>query len=65
MVSVQEKILSGLIAGGTESEGGRQTVFFTAVDPMNDPLEDEPYDVKEPREVPYRTKWKVYQNAVY
>ena len=43
----------------------RQTVFFTTVDPMNEPQRDEPYDVKEPREVLFRTKWKVCQNAVY
>ena len=39
---------------------GRQTIFFTAVDPMNEPQEDEPCDVTEPREVPQRTKWKMY-----
>ena len=27
---------------------------------MNEPQEDEPYDVTEPREVPQRTKWKMY-----
>ena len=32
---------------------------------MNEPQEDEPYDVTKPRGVLYRTKWKVYQNAVY
>ena len=31
---------------------------------MNEPQEDEPYDVTKPRQVPYRTRWKVYQNAV-
>ena len=29
---------------------------------MNEPQDDELYDVTE---VPYRTKWKVFQNAVY
>ena len=40
---------SGLAAGGKDSKEGRQTVFFTAVDPMNEPQRDEPYEVKEPR----------------
>ena len=43
---------------------GRQTVFFTAVDPVSEPQENELCDVTEPREVPCRTKWEVYQNAV-
>ena len=42
---------SGLIAGWEDSMEGRQ-----AVDPMNEPQEDEPYDVTEPREVLYRTE---------
>ena len=32
---------------------------------MNEPREDEPYDVTEPREVHYRTKRNMYHNAVY
>ena len=43
----------------------RQTVFFTVVDPGNEPQRDELYDVKAPRVVLHRTNWKVYQNAVY
>ena len=58
-------IQSGLIAGGKDATEGRQTVLFRAVDPMSEPQKDEPYDVKKPRMVLYRTKWKVYQNAVY
>ena len=41
-----------------DSKEGRRTVFFTAVNPMNDPQSDEPYNVNEPREVPHWTKWK-------
>ena len=52
------------MAGGKDSKEGRQTVFFTAVDPTNEPRKDESYDVNGPREVLYRTKWKFYQNAV-
>ena len=29
---------SGLIAGGKDARKGRQTVFFTAVDPVHEPL---------------------------
>ena len=36
---------SGLIAGGMDTKGGRQTVFFTAVNLMTDSQEDKPYDV--------------------
>ena len=57
-------VQSGLFAGGKDSKEGRQTVFFTAADPMNEPQRDEPDGVKEPRVVPYRTLWEVYQNAV-
>ena len=31
--------------------------------PLNEPQRDEPYNVKEPRVVLYRTKWKVNRNA--
>ena len=59
-------IHSGMIAGGERyKKEGRQTVFFTPVDPMREPHKEEPCDVTEPRKVRYRTKWKVYQNAVY
>ena len=54
-------VRSRLIAGGKDTKEGRQTVFFTAVDPVNQPQKDEPYDAT--RVVPYRTEWKVYQNA--
>ena len=51
-------------AGGKDTKEGRQTVFVTAVDPMNEPQEGEPFDVTKPRQVPCRTRWKVYQNAL-
>ena len=45
---------------------GRQTVFFTAVDPVQETQGEEPdYDVAQPRIVPYNSKRKVHQNAVY
>ena len=63
-ISCSSKIRSGLIAGGEIGKDDK-TVFFTAVDPRSEPQSDEPYDVAAPRVVPYRTNWKVYQNAVY
>ena len=56
---------SGLIAGGKDVNEGRQTVFFTAVDPMNEPQSDKLYDVNQSRVEPHRRKWEVFQNAVY
>ena len=54
-----------LIAGGKDTKEGRQTVFFTAVDPMTDSQEDESYDVAKPRKVQCKTEWKVFPDAVY
>ena len=47
---------SGLIAGGQFSGKDRQTVFFTAVNPMQK---------NQPRLAPYKQKWKVHQDTVY
>ena len=58
-------IQSGLIAGGKDTKEGRQTVFCTAVKPMTDSQEDESYDVTKPRNVQYKIKWKMYQDAVH
>ena len=59
-------IQSGLIAGGKGARKGRQTVFFTAVGPMHEPLgKEQDYDVTQPRVVPYKSKWKVHHYAVY
>ena len=59
-------IQSGLIAGGKDARKGRQTVFFTVVDPMHEHLTKEQYyDVTQPRVVPYKSKWKVHQSGVY
>ena len=44
---------------------GRQTCFFTAVDPMNEPIADPPHEVRQPRKVPSRTRWKLQQDSVY
>ena len=42
-------------------EDGRQTLFFTAVDPMHEPLGEQDYDVSKPRVVPYKSKWNVHR----
>ena len=57
---------SGLIAGGQNSSRERQTVFITAVNPMNknhrDPQE---LDLTKPRLASCKQKWKRHQDAVY
>ena len=56
---------SGLIAGGQNSSRERQTVFFTAVNPMN---KEHPHelDLTKPRLASYKQKkWKVHQDTVY
>ena len=57
---------SGLIAGGRASREGRQTVFFTPLNPFGDnPDEERPSDdFSKPREVHYHSKWKTIQDAV-
>ena len=57
---------SGLIAGGRESKEGRQTIFFTPLNPFgNNPDEEEPSDdFSKPRKVHYHSKWKSRQDAV-
>ena len=50
---VQSILRSGLIAGGRESKEGRQTIFFTPLNPIGDnPDEEEPSDdLSKPRKV--------------
>ena len=33
--------------------------------PKHEPRKDQPFEVWEPRVLPYRTKWRVHQNVVY
>ena len=60
-------LTSGLIAGGRESKEGRQTIFFTPLNPFGDnPDEEEPSeDLSKPRKVHYHSEWKSRQDAVY
>ena len=57
---------SGLIAGGRNASTERQTVFFTAVNPMEVHLhEQKEFDLTKPRVAVYKEKWKVHRDAVY
>ena len=56
----------GLIAGGKDAKKEvRQTVFFTALNPMNDEPEEEYQDLSKPRKVHFKSKWKIIQDAIY
>ena len=64
--SIQSNLSSGLIPGGNESHKGRQTIFFTPLNPFGgDPEEEE-----EPRDdhtvlqkVHSHSQWKLNQDA--
>ena len=52
--------------GRKDARKGRQWVFFTTVNPMcENQVTYQNCDVTQPRVIPYKTKWMVYQNAVY
>ena len=66
-VSLHSITNSGLIAGGQYSSRERQTVFFTAVNPMDKEHKD-PYklDLTRPRLAWYKQKtWNRHQDTVY
>ena len=57
---------SVLIAGGQNLYKERQTVFFTAVNPMNKNHKDpQELDLTKPRFASYKQKWKRHQDTVY
>ena len=58
---------SGLISGGQNSSKERQTVFFTAVNPMDKEYKDpNKLDLTKPRLAWYKQKtWKRHQDTVY
>ena len=65
-VSLHSITNSGLIAGGQNSSRERQTVFFTAVNPMDKNHKDpQELDLTKPRLASYKRKWKVHQDTVY
>ena len=60
-------IKGGLTPGGRSLGKDRQSVFFTAVNPMdsNQVLEEVQYDLDKPRITVYKNTWKSQQNIVY
>ena len=65
-VSLHSITNSGLIAGGQNSSSERQTVFFTAVNPMHKNHQDpKELDLTKPRLASYHKKWKKHQDTVY
>ena len=57
----------GLIPGGVSFRTGRQAVFFTAVNPMDnqDDSGETLCDLSTARIAPYRNTWRPFQNAVF
>ena len=60
-------IKSGLIPGGRSLRKDRQSVFFTAVNPMDarQDLEEVQHDLGKPRIAVYKYTWTSHQNTVY
>ena len=58
---------AGQVAGGKEGKEGRQTIFFTTIDPYhNDANEAETVtDLSKPKKVHYQTHWRPEEDAVY
>ena len=57
---------SGLIPGGQISSRNRQTVFFTAMNPMHKNHKDpQELDLTKPRLASNEKKWKIHQDTVY
>ena len=62
--NVNAILQAGLIAGGKDKKKGRQTTFFTPLDPFGEEAEEEFNDLSRPRNVHYYSKWKPHQGAV-
>ena len=60
-------IQSGLISGGKSNRGDRQSVFFTAVIPMDIQLDQREveYDLDKPRIAPHKHTWRSHRNTVF
>ena len=58
---------AGLVAGGKERKAGRQTIFFTPLDPFNSDASEAELitDIKKPRKVHYQIHRRPEQDAVY
>ena len=57
----------GLVAGGKERKEGRQTIFFTPLDPFNSDADEAETttDTTKLRKVQYQIHWTPEQDAVY
>ena len=66
-ISLHSITNSGLIAGSQNSNSDRQTVIFTAVNPMNNDHKDpDELDLTKPRLASYKQKkWKRHQDTVH
>ena len=66
-IELHSVIKSGLFPGGRSLRKDRQSVFFTAVNPMyaGEDLEEVLYDLDKPRTAVYKHTWKAHQNTVY
>ena len=55
------------MAGGKERKEGRQTIFFTPLDPFNSDADEAEAvaDTAKPRKVKYQIHWRPEQDAVY
>ena len=56
---------AGLLAGGKDTKEGRETVFYTVLDPLGNEPDEEYEDLSKPRKVQYKSKWRVTQDAIY
>ena len=64
---IRSTIRSGLIPGGRSLQRDRQSVFFTAVNPMDDDqsMEEIRCDLDKPRIAPKKNTRRLHQNTVY
>ena len=65
--SSTRSILHCFVAGGKERKEGRQTIFFTPLDPFNSDADEAEAvaDTAKPRKVKYQIHWRPEQDAVY
>ena len=65
-ISLHSVMNSGLVAGGQILSRERQTVFFTAVNPMDkDHKDPHELDLTKPRLASDKQEWKRHQDTVY
>ena len=63
-VNIKSILETSLVAGGKESKEGRQTFFFTPLNPFGE-SQDEEGDISKPRKGHYHSNWRHNQDAVY